>query len=151
VGSATDKTQVHIAHQGPNNAAAAPPKGIKRSIGGPKLAPPPIPQHAEVTAPDIQDTPAPIASRPKGIKRTIGGPRPAVQIDAGQALDRETVASFTPVVTGIPQERNANVLEEPEKGEPELEEAAWRADDKRRALERQLAQGSAPKPKKRKF
>jgi hypothetical protein len=55
------------------------------------------------------------------------------------------------VAKDIPQQTNRNAVKEQDEAESDPEEAVRRADDKRRVLQRQLAQGSAPKSKKRKI
>lgn len=48
-------------------------------------------------------------------------------------------------------ESNHVAINKQEEAEPDAEEVLRRADDKRRALQKQLAKTSAPKAKKRKF
>jgi hypothetical protein len=158
LGITIDTSQAHSSHEDTEKALSVPSRGIKRTFGGRKPPPSPSPPPAaeEPTASETEEEPAPVTPRHRGIRRTIGSRRPAVRTpsvapeDAIQSRRRAGSEGPTAVVKDIPQETNGSTGQDQE-AEVDPEEALRRADNKRKALQRQLAQQSAPKVKKRKF
>lgn len=103
----------------------------------------------EATASEAEEQP----TLYRGIKRTIRSRNPAAR--ASSAVP-EGAASTTEGADPEAKAGSQDTLQEAavnkqEEAEPDAEEALRRADDKRRALQKQLAKNSVPKAKKRKF
>jgi hypothetical protein len=152
-----DSSQAHDNCQDTEQTHSIPSRGIKRTIGSRNPPSSPLLPALEDSLPsEPEKTPSPIAAPRRGIKRTIGSRKHVertlspTQADAIENTDRASSAFPSPLKE-TPQDTNRSVFKEQEEAELDPERALRRADDKRKALQRQLAQSPPPKPKKRKF
>ncbi|TLD23412.1 XLF-domain-containing protein [Venturia nashicola] len=145
---ASDESTVSESEKEPITVAPS-SKGIKRTIGSQFRHLDPIPplDIEETMVSEGDEQTVPFEAPYRGIKRTIGSRKPAAR---GSSAVPEGAASSTGARSKV-KAGSQDVSDEQEEAEPDAEEALKRADDKRRALQRQLAKNSAPKPKKRKF
>ncbi|KAE9975838.1 hypothetical protein EG328_002948 [Venturia inaequalis] len=154
---AVDETTVSESETEPITVAPS-SKGIKRTIGSQNRRPTPSPPLVsdETTASELVEQPIPAETPYRGIKRTIGRRKPAAgassEVPEGATPHTEGADSKAKARPQDTSEESTRVaVNEQEKAELDAEEALRRADDKRRALQRQLAKNPAPKAKKRKF
>lgn len=151
----TDSLQAHNSYEEIEEAPSVASSGIKRTLGSRK--PPSPPKVEEPPTSEPEEAPPLVAQVHRGIKRTIGSRKPVERApseargDATPNTERAGSQLPTPLEKEVPQAMNGNAVKQEDDVEPDPEEALRRADDKRRALKRQLAQSTTSKPKKRKF
>ncbi|QDS70343.1 hypothetical protein FKW77_008828 [Venturia effusa] len=155
--SAIDEDTISESEKEP--APVAPqPKGIRRASGSQERpsTPSPPPLIDQTSASEAAEHPTPAITPHRGIKRTIGSRKPAAWVSSvmpeGTTSDAEGAGGESKVgLQDASQLTNHAIINQREESALDAEETLRRADDKRRALQRQLAQSSGPKAKKRRF